>query len=314
MATHLPSLPALRAFAAVARGGSFIRAAEKLHVSTSAISHQIRLLEEQLGTPLLLRARNGSGHSQTAPTDAGQTLLLAVEEALDRLTRTCEAIRDRAKGPRQDLVVSANGSFASLWLAPRLARFATLHPAVAWHMRAVEANAPDMGVAGLHVAILRARPDRIQPPDRLLFTETIFPVCSAALAATATPEALLQGNLLQEDGDSPEKNWNIWLPLLGQKARPGRLLHFSSYNQVIGATLAGAGLAIGRSPLIDEELASGRLVRLFAPLALPGSWAFMLRTRPDMAQDPHVAQLCAFLLKEAAVLSMDGAEDHIGGS
>ncbi|UPG73229.1 LysR substrate-binding domain-containing protein [Roseomonas gilardii subsp. gilardii] len=302
MTAHLPSLPALRAFAAVAREGSFVRAAETLHVSTSAISHQIRQLEEQLGTPLLSRARNGSGHSRTAPTDAGRELLLVVEETLDRLASACGAIRDRAGNARRNLVVSANGSFASLWLAPRLARFAALHPSVAWHMRAVESNVPDMAAEGLDLAILRARTGRVVPPDRLLFAETFFPICSPALAAIATPEELLCRSLLEEDGNSPEKNWSTWMPILGQKPGTGHVLRFSSYNQVIGAALAGAGLALGRSPLLDAELASGRLLRLFAPLSLPGSWAFVLRAGPDAARDPHVVQFCDFLLQEAGSL------------
>ncbi len=135
MSSHLPSLPAFRAFAAVAREGSFARAAEKLHISTSAVSHQIRALEEQLGTPLLTRARNGAGRSSTGPTAAGEELLRAVEEALGRLAMACDAIRAKANQPRRRLVVSANGSFASLWLAARLAAFARQHPSVEWHVR-----------------------------------------------------------------------------------------------------------------------------------------------------------------------------------
>ncbi len=134
----LPSLPALRAFAAVAREGSFVRAAAQLHVTASAVSHQIRQLEEQLHTPLLTRARNGSGHSRTAPTAAGEALLRAVEDTLAKLADACEAIRHQAGRPRSSLVASANGSFASLWLAPRLAAFAALHQSVSWTMRAVE--------------------------------------------------------------------------------------------------------------------------------------------------------------------------------
>ena len=299
MADHLPSLPALRAFAAVARAGSFVRAAEALHVSTSAVSHQIRALEAQLGTPLLSRARNGAGHSRTAPTPEGAELLLAVEEALTRLAQSCEAIRQRAARPRPALVVSANGSFASLWLAPHLAKFAGLHPSVSWHMRAVEAEAPDMLAEGLDLAILRARPGAIQPPDRLLFEETIYPVCTPALAARVTsPAALREVALLEEEhGSSPEKSWRHWLELLGQPEAARRIVRFSSFNQVIAAATAGAGVALGRAPLLDADLATGRLLRLFAPMALPGSSAFFARLGPRAQRDPHARQLLEFLLK-----------------
>ncbi|MBR0642275.1 LysR substrate-binding domain-containing protein [Plastoroseomonas hellenica] len=299
MPAALPPLPALRAFAAVAREGSFARAAATLNVSTSAVSHQIRTLEDQLGTPLLTRARNGAGHSRTGPTEAGAGLLAAVEEALARLADACDTVRDRAKRPRPLLIVCGNGSLASLWLAPRLAAFASLHPSVAWHMRAVEAEAPDLVAEGIDLAILRARPGAVLPPDRLLFEETVFPVCSPALVATG-PEALLRLNLLEEESGSPEKAWRHWLALLGLPPARGRIVRFSGFNQAIGAAIAGAGIALGRSPMVDAELAAGRLVRLFAPVALPGSWVFTLRTRPGLARDPHVAQLRDFLLAAAA--------------
>ena len=297
----LPSLPALRAFAAVAREGSFVRAAAQLHVSASAVSHQIRQLEEQLRTPLLTRARNGSGHSRTAPTVAGQTLLSAVEDTLAKLADACEAIRHHAGQPRSSLVVSANGSFASLWLAPRLAAFAALHPSVSWTMRAVETEVPDMAVEGIHLAVLRARPADIMPPDELLFEETVFPVCSPGLGFAGTPDALLRYSLLEEEhrSASPEKGWRHWLQVLGQPDAKTRVVRFSSYNQVIGAAVAGAGIALARSPLIEAELAAGRLVRLFSPLALPCAVAFTLRIQPSTRRDPHVSQLRDFLLEAA---------------
>ncbi|MBS7812561.1 LysR substrate-binding domain-containing protein [Roseococcus pinisoli] len=294
----LPSLPALRAFAMVARESSFVRAAAQLNVTTSAVSHQIRQLEEQLGTPLLVRARNGSGHSRTVPTAAGQELLIAVEDTLAHLAEACGSIRERAAQRRSSLVVSANGSFASLWLAPRLAAFAALHPSVSWHMRAVEVEALDMAEHGIHLAILRARPDAIVPPDQLLFEETVFPVCSPHLGFAGDPDALLRQNLLEEEHHklSPEKGWKTWLALLGQPTAGARIVRFSSFNQVIGAAVAGAGIALGRSPMVEAELAAGRLVRLFAPLALPCAMAFTLRVNPEVRRDPHVTQLRDFLL------------------
>ncbi len=300
MQTRLPPLAALRAFAAVARQGSFARAAAALNVSTSAVSHQIRALEDELRVPLLTRARNGTGHSRTAPTEAGRELLAAVEEALTRLGDACDAIRGEARRARPALAVGANGSFASLWLAPRLATFAGRHPSTAWHMRAFEEHRPDMERAGLDLAILRFRPGTVRAPDALLFAETIFPVCGPALAPIADPAVLLRLNLLEEEhGDAQEKNWRHWLGLLGLPPGKGRVVRFSSFNQVIAAALAGAGIALGRSPMLDAELAAGRLVRLFAPHELPGSWVFALHSRPGLLRDPHVTQLRDFLLASA---------------
>lgn len=297
MTLHLPPLAAFRAFAAVARGGSFAAAATALHVSTGAVSHQIRALEEALGTKLFTRARNGAGG--TRPTEAGQELLAAVEEALARLSDACRAVHDRAQAARPSLAVSANGSFASLWLAPRLAAFAGEHPSVIWHMRAIEDESPDMLREGLDLAIIRMR--EVRPPDRLLFAETLFPVCSPALGLAAGPEALAGMSLLEEEAHagSVERSWRHWLELLGVAAPRPRIVRFSSFNQVIGAALAGAGVALGRSHLVRAELAAGRLVRLFAPLALPDPWVFAIRARPGRARDIHVAHLREFLLAEA---------------
>lgn len=299
MATHLPQLTAFRAFVAVAREGSFARAAALLNVSTSAVSHQIRALEADLRVPLLTRARNGTGHSRTATTAAGSELLAAVEEALERLGDACDAIRGEARRSRPQLTISANNSFASLWLAPRLAAFAGMHPSTAWHMRAIEEDRPDMAREGLDLAVIRLRPGTVKPPDELLFEESVFPVCSPSLGPLETPDALLRHSLLEEaHGDSREKGWAHWLALFGLPASR-RVIRFSSFNQVIAAAIAGAGIALGRSPIVDAELAAGRLRRLFAPQALPGSYVFALHSRPGLARDPHVTLLREFLIASA---------------
>ncbi len=160
MSVILPPLAALRAFVAVARAGSFARAATTLNVSVSAVSHQIRALEGHLGTILLTRARNGSGHVPTGPTAAGSALLAGVEDALARLADACDRVRADSRRAAPALTISANGSVASLWLAPRLAVFAGRHSGVVWHMRAIEDEEPDMVGQALDLAILR--PDRLE--------------------------------------------------------------------------------------------------------------------------------------------------------
>jgi LysR family glycine cleavage system transcriptional activator len=303
MSDRIPPLAALRAFAAVARLGSFARAAEALHVSTSAVSHQIHGLEADLGTTLLTRARNGTGFSRTEATEAGRSLLVAVEEAFAQLGSACETVRVRGRQPT--LVISANGSIASLWLAPRLAVFAAQHPSVRWQQRAIE-DEPDMMRDALDLAILRARPGVLAEGDRTLFSETVFPVCSPSLWLDGQPDALLRHNLLEEEhGDSREKSWATWVELLGLGPGPKvNIVRFSSFNSVISAAIAGAGVALGRSPLIDLDLASGRLVRPFPGRALAGSWDVIIRQRPGVARDGHVAQLLSFLLSQAQTVAV----------
>ena len=305
MVERIPPLAALRAFAAVARHGGFARAAATLHVSTSAVSHQVRGLEDSLGATLLTRARNGAGASRTEVTPAGAALLQAVEAAFGQLGAACEAVRAQARQARPMLTISANGSIASLWLAPRLAAFAALHPSVQWQVRSIEDAAPDMLREGLDLAVLRARRGAVPDGDQLLFSETVFPVCSPSLLLAGSLAELPRVTLLQEDlaghTTSPEKDWTTWLDLLGcGLATKVTIVRFYSFSAAVGAAIAGAGIALGRAPLIDFELASGRLVRPFGDRSLPGSWDMIIRRRPGAARDMHVAQLQSFLLQSRA--------------
>jgi LysR family glycine cleavage system transcriptional activator len=302
---NLPPLPALRAFAAAARLGSLSHAAEELHVSKSAISHQIRALEATLGTTLL---RRGGTTTRAEPTYAGHVLLKAVEEALDQLGRACERIRAPRRRPRRRmLTVSGNPAFCALWLAPRVASFASRQPSVDVSLRILD-DAPDWQRDGIDIAILRTRRDA--PPhsngigDLTLADETVFPVASPILLGDASPgdlSILTRNTLLQEGHYSvPEYGWETWFALLRAGPLPeDRVVRYSGYSPVIGAAVAGAGIALGRSPLVDFELASGRLVRLFPVTELPGSWRFVLQQNPHVAPHPVLRAFVAFLLSEA---------------
>jgi LysR family glycine cleavage system transcriptional activator len=298
MIDRIPPLAALRAFAAVAREGSFVRAAATLHVSTSAVSHQIRQLEDTLGATLLTRARNGAGTSRTIVTAEGAALLQAVDAAFAQLGAACEAVRERARRTRPMLTISASHSVASLWLAPLLAAFAARHPSVQWKVHATEQE-PDMLREGLDLAVLRARPGTLSDGDTTLFSETVFPVCSPSLCLSGQADDLLRHNLLEEDhGTSTEKGWATWLDLLGLgTGAKVTIVRFSTFHAAIAAAVAGVGIALGRRPLIDLELAAGRLERPFGGRSLPGSWDMIIRRRPGAARDGHVAQLQSFLLQ-----------------
>jgi LysR family glycine cleavage system transcriptional activator len=303
MSDRIPPLAALRAFAAVARLGNFARAAGSLNVSTSAVSHQIRGLEDTLGAVLLTRARNGSG--RTSVTAQGAILQREVELAFAQLGAACATVREHARGSRLVLSISASGSVASLWLAPRLAAFAAMHPSVQWHVRSIEDNEPDMVGEGLDLSVLRVPRGTLSDGDRLLFGETVFPVCSPSLPLTGDPKELVRHTLLQEDhGSSAEKDWATWLKLLGcGRTAKATVVRFYTFSAALAAAVAGAGIALGRVPLIDAELSSGRLIRPFADVSLPGSWDFVIRRRPGTARDGHVEQLQDFLLSQTEVRS-----------
>lgn len=312
LSQHIPPLPALKSFEAVARLGSLSRAAEELSVTKSAISHQLRMLESALGTTLMHR---GGTTSRAQPTPAGLELLLAIEASLIPLGEVCERLSMRRRKRRRTLTVSANAPFSSLWLAPHVVEFSTRHPEIAVNLRVFD-DEPDWQNDSIDIAILRVplssssspsndEPDA-HPSDRALVRETVFPVCSPLLMdpRTATPQTLTEHRLLQEEHheSSREIDWQTWFELLGAGVLlEQNLVRLSSFNPIIGAAIAGKGVALGRSPLIDFDLAHGRLVRLFPEHELPGSWHFVIRLHPEHSSDPTLILFQTFMLERSTI-------------
>ena len=257
-----PPLPALRTFEAVARLSSFTRAAEELAITQSAVSHQIRALEQFVGGPLLLRRNPG-----VELTAEGRVLLEGVRAGLDLILRAS----DRIRFPRQVgvLTVAAPMAFASWWLVPRLGHFAALHPNIEIRISTMECAELDFVRANVDVAIL-TRPEA-EPPRRnevLLLRESVFPVCSPGLVERGglrQPADLARQTLIEEDsGPFEAAQWASWLHLFEVPDQPAvPRLRFSHYGVALSAAIDGLGVALGRSPMIDCELDAGRLVRPF---------------------------------------------------
>jgi LysR family glycine cleavage system transcriptional activator len=288
----IPPTPALRAFEAAARLGGFARAAAELNVSTSAISHQIRGLEERLGARLLDRSTGAGGVSVTP---AGQRLLTATGAALALLQDACSDIR----GAPRKLTVSANPSFSAMWLAQRLAEFSARHPDTPLNAIVLD-NEPDFARQAIDLAIVNVNQNAIRPDDIVLVREAVFPVCSPDLHPFAA-KAICKCRLLQEaHEDSPEIDWRHWADEFRfPDDFETKIVRYTSFTQVIGAAVGGAGVALGRTPLIGPELQSGRLVRLRPDLSRPASWCFVLRRRP-LRQHRLLEPLIEFLRGEAA--------------
>jgi LysR family transcriptional regulator, glycine cleavage system transcriptional activator len=270
----LPPLAALRAFETTARLGGFARAAAALNVSTSAVSHQIKGLEESLGVRLLERSTGVGGVSVTP---SGAKLLAAASSALALIEDACSDIR----GTTRRLTVSANVSLSTMWLARVLADFSALHPEVAVNA-IIQMDEPDFARYAIDLAIVHVPDGGLRPDDEVLLHEEVFPVCSPDLYPSAS-EGICRCRLLQEaHEDSPEVDWRNWVSALGlPRDFETRIVRYSTFSQAIGAAVGGAGVALGRSPLIDPELDSGRLVRLFPGLSRPASWRFVLRRGPS---------------------------------
>jgi LysR family transcriptional regulator, glycine cleavage system transcriptional activator len=290
--SRFPPLPALRAFEAAVRLGGFARAASELNVSTSAVSHQIRALEELLGARLLERS-TGLGGIRVTP--AGARLLPAASSALSLIGDACDDIR----GTARQLTVSANAPFSSMWLARRLAQFSSLHPDTPINAVVLDGE-PDFARTGVDLAIVHVHERNLKPDDDVLMRETVFPVCSPELYPFAS-KAVCRCRLLQEMHEaSPEIDWRNWTSAFTLPDDfESKIVRYSSFSQVMGAAIGGAGVALGRMPLIEPELRSGRLIPLLHGGAKDASWRFVLRRNPSGAHR-LIGALGEFLHAEAA--------------
>jgi DNA-binding transcriptional LysR family regulator len=296
---RLPSLDLLKGFEAAARLLSFTKAGEELFLSQSAVSRQILELEGQLGLKLFERR-----HRALALTEAGQTLYAAAAQAL----ATMRAVTDRLRATRgrRTLAVTTTQSFASLWLIPRLAGFTGRHPELDVRISA-DSRVLDLERDGLDLAI-RHGPARMSGSGAVrLFGERTFPVCSPKLLADRNrplrePVDLRHHVLLHyddPDGRHPWLHWKSWLEIERlADLRPAGSLVFSGYEQIIPAAIAGHGIALGRSPLVREALASGELVAPFKRSADPARAYYAVLSRHAEGR-PEVADFVAWLKDES---------------
>jgi LysR family glycine cleavage system transcriptional activator len=300
------SLGNLRAFEAVARLLSFVAAAEELHVTQSAISRQIKSLEEELGAPLFLR---GTRHVQIAPD--GQTLLRAVEPWLGKLDASVQQIR-RSRSRRR-VSVTTFASFGSLWLLPRIEAFQRQHPDIDIRVSAHDAVA-DLDDPELDLALRYSSPGQVPPGGVHLFDETLTPVVSRALLeqirkGTAPPldepADLAQHTLAEEDDDRPSTeflSWRHWLAANGEAGlQPLRWLYLNFTYQQVQAALAGHGIALARVPLVFEALQRGELVEPFGVERRASSpFSYWMVVAPESRGRSEVMQFCAWVEAEAA--------------
>jgi DNA-binding transcriptional LysR family regulator len=293
----MPSLDLLQGFEAAARHLSFTKAGEELFLTQSAVSRQIKELEDQLGVALFHRR-----HRALVLTEAGQQFYAATAQVLT--TMRAATSRLRAQIGRKTLSVTTTNSFAALWLIPRLAGFTRTHPDVEVKITA-ETRVQDLERDGLDIAI-RHGPASLAGPNAIrLFGERVFPVCSPKLLKKLPlhePADLKNHCLLQysdPEGRHPWLNWKTWLEVAGiADLRPASTLSFSGYDQIIPAAVAGHGVALGRSPLLKDLLASKELVAPFKSTADPARAYFAITSRSAAGR----AEVTGFIqwLKEEA--------------
>ncbi|WP_119738843.1 LysR substrate-binding domain-containing protein [Pseudomonas sp. Larv2_ips] len=252
MALHkdLPPLLALRAFEAVARHLSFIKAANELSVTQSALSHQVHKLEQHLGKPLFIRRTRAIDL-----TADGQRYYADIRPALDTLAAATRA--QKTTSATTVLRVGLLASFATLWLAPRLAGFLNRYPHIQVELLPAIQLA-NVAAAEVDLAIRYGKGDWPDVHATRLMPEVISPVCSPAFKAGQ----LHNGALLMATSHRPFE-WTDWCAHyhVDLEHHPRVMLH--DYNIVVEAAVAGQGIAMGRHRLIERKLQEGSLVEAF---------------------------------------------------
>ncbi|HEX6320054.1 MAG TPA: transcriptional regulator GcvA [Burkholderiales bacterium] len=292
----LPPLDLLVGFESAARHLSFTKAGEELYLTQSAVSRQIKELEAQLGVALFQRR-----HRTLALTEAGQQFYAATAQVLTTMRAATERLR--AQTGKRSVSVTTTHSFAALWLIPRLAGFTRAHPGVDVRITA-ETRVQDLDRDGLDIAI-RHGPASLAGPNAVrLMGEKVFPVCSPKLIKRIPldePQDLRRHVLLQyddPDGRHPWLHWKTWLEVERiADLRPAGTLSFSGYEQIIPAAVAGHGVALGRSPLVKDLLASGELVAPFRSTADPARAYYAILSRRASAE---ASDFLEWLKEEAA--------------
>jgi DNA-binding transcriptional LysR family regulator len=284
--SRLSSLDLIRGFVAVGRRMSITLAADDLCVTQSAVSRQIRTLEETLGVRLLTR-----GHRSIAFTAEGERLFRSADGAIQQLQDAIGAIR--ATGIRPPVTITCSIGVAGLWLLPRLRGFQEAHPGIDVRIAASD-RVEDLRGEGIDLAIRYCSAVNAADGAERLFGDTVVPVAQPALGVGALdwPERLARHFLLEFDRPNfPWLHWQEWLASQGwNDVKPKGTLRFNQYDQVIAAALAGQGIALGRLELLGPFLSEGRLEALTAPRAGPAnSYAYwLIRARPKPRPDVDV--------------------------
>lgn len=296
MSKRLPPISSLRALEAAARHLSFTKAAEKLHVTQSAISHQIKLLEDLWG--LKLFERKGQ---RLVTTRAGQELAEVARQFFENMATRLEALH--VTSTREVLRIDTLQSFAVKWLVPRLGYFHAQHPEInVWistHEHLVDFADNDVDIA------IRLGDGRFPGLEStLLLQEEAFPVCTPEFLAHAgrplSPRALLEYPLLLRLGEPHHTNWEEWFAaagITGVKLSKG--LRFPDTNMALEAAMKGLGVALARTAHVVEDLAAGRLVRLF-DIHCPSNVAYYLVLPAGHENRPTIAAFREWILREVA--------------
>ncbi|MGB3291261.1 MAG: transcriptional regulator GcvA [Burkholderiaceae bacterium] len=294
MSWHIPSLSSLRAFEASARHLSFTKAAAELHLTQSAVSKQISLMEESLGLLLFQRVRQ-----RLVLTDAGQQYAEAVRSALDQIQEATVTLLAH-KGRGGALRIATAPAFATKWLIPRLAHFNKAYPGIVINLSTRDLPF-DMERDEFDAAFHYGSNDWANVLSESLVGHDLVAVCSPAYLEQHPPinaPADLREHVLLQQTRRPRK-WREWFDAMGvsdiDSAAGPRFEHFYMIAQ---AAIAHLGIGLVPRLLVEDDIANGRLV---VPLPKPfySGDSYCLVYPPSKRNDPKLEQFRRWLISEA---------------
>jgi LysR family glycine cleavage system transcriptional activator len=300
MTARLPSLNGLRAFEAAARHLSFTNAASELNVTQTAISHQIRRLEEELGIRLFVRQNRA-----LALTPEAREYLPGVRAAFNDLRLATDRLL--RKDNDHVLTVSTLASLAAKWLLPRLAAFQEAHPGIDVRIT-TSTTLIDFKNGDVDAAIRYGRGQWPGLRADWLMADQLFPVCSPALLTGNHPLRCpedLKDHVLLHTSNANSDDWRLWLTAAGLptnlSTHPG--VTFDLIFMTVQAAIDGIGVAMGRTSYVEADIAKGRLVVPFK-ITLPADAGFYLVYPEATADSPKLAAFRQWLV--ASVQSKPG--------
>jgi LysR family glycine cleavage system transcriptional activator len=271
MARRIPPFAALRAFEAAARHGNLRRAGGELSLSVSAVSHQIKSLEDFLGIALFLR-----DNSKMSLTPDGRDYVVDLTQSLDLIANATARVEQHRQA--RQLTINLFPSLAALWLLPRLHTYRRLEPNVDVRVMTTM-EAIDFRTGSIDIAIWYATtaPEGLRAD--VLFGEEAFPVCSPAYLEQmggVGSDGDFSGWTLVSSGSAP-REWEEWFESSGFTGmRPLHRVDFDSRSLALEAAADSLGIVMGRTPFVDRALASGRLIRPFGQRVATGYFYFLV--------------------------------------
>lgn len=291
--SNYPPIASLRSFEAVARLGSVTLAAKEIKVTHSAISQQIKLLEDMVGVKLFIRHGRG-----VQINEEGRLYALQIREALNHISEATRLVQ--VKPRTMELTLATLPSFGCHWLLPRLARFREKFPHISLRLQA-SLTVTSLQQEGIDIAIRMGQGDWEGTENRFLFSDELIVVAAPGYndgKLPGTPEEVARSHIIFS-----MESWKTWCLNAGlAKEIVPSGLRINDSNLVIEAVRLGAGIALERSSLVADAILRGELVQITSVTA-PYPWHYWLVTSPLAEKKPEVALFIAWLEEEIAVWS-----------